>query len=355
MTQRPGTQSLWRRACDIGENAVERYHRLGWTGKLVFWLWIGLYLFAGIVMLVIGPNKVFAWFASLADKIRSLSYAWAVFLGLAIVLSFPPMIGFGTAQTLVGFALSLWPGFLVSAASCLLGSALAFLLIRLFDSSISRFPAFQALSQAVASKGLLLIVLLRLCPLPFSYSNASFASIEAVTLTRFILGTWRSILLPKVFLYVFIGDRMYKFADPKSRGEMDTLSKWLNAASIGISAIVAVGASYYVYKITIRYAAIPQVDDRARQGAMNGSSGGGPAPVAWSNDEEWSDSDSSRGGDTSGDDAVGGKARRAFRRDGRFSLRRSREEVAPLDGDDSFEGSRSPVDHSVSEVGRHRR
>lgn len=148
MTQRPGTQSLWRRACDIGENAVERYHRLGWTGKLVFWLWIGLYLFAGIVMLVIGPNKVFACasrsslnrsagsccvsrpgFASLADKIRSLSYAWAVFLGLAIVLSFPPMIGFGTAQTLVGFALSLWPGFLVSAASCLLGSALAFLYV----------------------------------------------------------------------------------------------------------------------------------------------------------------------------------------------------------------------------------
>ncbi|KAK4332387.1 Golgi apparatus membrane protein TVP38 [Rhodotorula toruloides] len=247
MTDCRSTVSLWRRARDIGEKAVERYHRLGWKGKLVFWLWIGLYLFAGIIALVIGPNKVFAWFASLADKIRSLSFAWAIF----VALSFPPMIGFGTAQTLVGFALSLWPGFLVAAASCLLGSALAFLvcrrLIRLFASSISRFPAFQALSQAVTSKGLLLIVLLRLCPLPFSYSNASFASIEAVSLPQFMLGT--CVLLPKVFLYVFIGDRMYKFADPESRGEMDTLSKWLNATSIGVSAIVAVGASYYVYKI----------------------------------------------------------------------------------------------------------
>uniref|UniRef100_A0A0K3CPF7 BY PROTMAP: gi/472582977/gb/EMS20639.1/ Golgi apparatus membrane protein tvp38 [Rhodosporidium toruloides NP11] n=1 Tax=Rhodotorula toruloides TaxID=5286 RepID=A0A0K3CPF7_RHOTO len=292
MTDCRSTVSLWRRARDIGEKAVERYHRLGWKGKLVFWLWIGLYLFAGIIALVIGPNKVFAWFASLADKIRSLSFAWAIF----VALSFPPMIGFGTAQTLVGFALSLWPGFLVAAASCLLGSALAFLLIRLFASSISRFPAFQALSQAVTSKG----------------------------------RGFQSVLLPKVFLYVFIGDRMYKFADPESRGEMDTLSKWLNATSIGVSAIVAVGASYYVYKITIRYTDLSQADLKAsRVSTVADGNSGGAAPQASTSEEEWGESDSSHEGGTSGDEAIGGKA--------------------------SSDEGHSPVDHSVLQHGQYRR
>ncbi|BGP21688.1 golgi apparatus membrane protein tvp38 [Rhodotorula toruloides] len=177
MTEEGSKGGLWRRVRDTGAKAIERYHRLGWKGKLVFGLGSDCIFLAGVVVLIIGPNEIFARFASLADEIRSLSYAWAIFLAVTVVLSFPPMIGFGTAQTLAGFASTLWPGFLVSAGSCLLGSTLT-------------------------------------------------------------------------FLYLFIGDRVYKFADPESRGEMDTLSKGLNAPSIVVSAALAVGASYYVYNVS---------------------------------------------------------------------------------------------------------
>lgn len=37
--------------------------------------------------------------------------------------------------------------------------------------------------------GLPLIVLLRLCPFPYPYSNAFFASIETVSLQEFMLAT----------------------------------------------------------------------------------------------------------------------------------------------------------------------
>lgn len=78
---------------------------------------------------------------------------------LGQVTSLPPLIGYGTAQTLIGFAYGVYPGFFISAGSCLVGGVFAFLVVRrlvhLFAPFIHKDKTFRALSNAVKVKGTL--------------------------------------------------------------------------------------------------------------------------------------------------------------------------------------------------------
>lgn len=227
-----------------------------------------------------------AEFAAWADQIAASPYGWAILFGIIIVTSVPPLIGYGTAQTLVGFAYGVWPGFLISASSCLAGGAFAFLVvrrfIRYFAPFLQRDSTHQALSRAVRAKGLPLMMMLRLAPFPYPYSNAFFASIETVTLGQFVVATLcvlvpsflslslsssgngltrlarlrtfsRSAITPKLLLHVFIGHRTYLFADPSSRHSMDPVSKWLNGAFLFVGTVLGAGTSWYLYRLTMRY------------------------------------------------------------------------------------------------------
>ena len=70
-----------------------------------------------------------AEFARWADFIAASPYGWAILFGIIVITSVPPLLGYGTAQTLVGFAYGVWPGFAISAASCIAGGAFAFLCV----------------------------------------------------------------------------------------------------------------------------------------------------------------------------------------------------------------------------------
>lgn len=62
-------------------------------------------------------------------------------------------------------------------------------LLHMFTPMLSRHAVFKALALAVREKGTPLVILIRLCPFPFPYSNAFFASIETVSLAQFFLAT----------------------------------------------------------------------------------------------------------------------------------------------------------------------
>ncbi|GAA5883923.1 hypothetical protein JCM3774_005249 [Rhodotorula dairenensis] len=239
----------------LGHLALERYRALSTAGKLAVWLWASLHVLFGVLFWLIGPERIFASFAGLADRVRDLPLGWLVLSLVIVVTSIPPLVGYGTAQTLVGFAYGVLPGFYISASSCLVGGAVAFLVVRrligLFAPYIQRDKTFAALSRAVRVKGLPLIVLLRLCPFPYPYSNAFFASIETVSLQEFMLATLA--ITPKLLLHVFIGHRTYLFADPTSRHKMDSTTRWINGIFMVVGTLLGVGTSWYLYKLTMRY------------------------------------------------------------------------------------------------------
>ncbi|GAA5984044.1 hypothetical protein JCM11641_005577 [Rhodosporidiobolus odoratus] len=242
---------------DLIYAAKARYDALSAIGKVCFWLWVAMHQVVGFLFFYIGPDKIFAYFAGLADDIRELPYGWAILCSIVVVTSLPPLVGYGTAQTLIGFAYGVWPGFFFSAGSCLAGGAFAFIVIRrllhLFSPYISRNPTFEALSKAVRYKGLGLMVMIRLCPFPYPYSNLFFASIETVSLGEFMLATLA--ITPKLLLHVFIGHRTYLFADPETRKNMDPTSRWLNGFLVIFGSLLGFATSWYLYKQTMRYVA----------------------------------------------------------------------------------------------------
>ncbi|GAA5826606.1 hypothetical protein JCM10212_003586 [Sporobolomyces blumeae] len=205
----------------------EWYSTLSPRTKLALWAYVVFNSVLAIVFWSIGWEAIFAWLAHLADQIRELPYGWLILSLIIVITSLPPLLGYGTAQTLVGFAYGVTPGFYISAASCLAGGCFAFVVLRRslewFRPVLNRQTTFQALSQAVKVKGLPLIILLRLCPFSYPMSNLFFASVESVTLGQFFLATLT--ITPKLLLHVFIGHRTYLFADPESRHKMDPLSR----------------------------------------------------------------------------------------------------------------------------------
>ncbi|GAA5969489.1 hypothetical protein JCM21900_002754 [Sporobolomyces salmonicolor] len=242
-------------AFTLRDRAIDRYHALNPTGKAMLWVWVALHFVFAAVFYFVGWENIFAWLAGLADNIRELPYGWAILSGVIVITSLPPLIGYGTAQTLVGFAYGVHPGWLISSFSCLVGGVFSFLLVRrlvgVFAPYIHKDKTFQALSQAVRVKGLPLIILLRLCPFPYPYSNAFFASVETVTLLQFFLATLT--ITPKLLLHVFVGHRTYLFASPEHRSKMDPLSKWLNGAFMVVGTLLGAATSWYLYKLTMRY------------------------------------------------------------------------------------------------------
>lgn len=113
----------------LGRLALERYRALSTAGKCAVWLWASLHVLFGALFWLIGPEAIFAAFAGLADRVRDLPHGWLLLSLVIVVTSIPPLVGYGTAQTLVGFAYGVLPGFYISAGSCLVGGAVAFLCV----------------------------------------------------------------------------------------------------------------------------------------------------------------------------------------------------------------------------------
>ncbi|KAK4055212.1 Tlg2-vesicle protein [Microbotryomycetes sp. JL201] len=223
--------------------------------QIALLVWSAFQVAVFIAALWIGPVRMFEILAEWADGLREMRFGWLLLLMTIIITSVPPLLGYGTAQTLCGFAFGVINGWLLGAAGCLIGGCFAFLLTRrlieYYAPMLKSNSHFQALSKAVKHKGLPLIVLIRLCPFSFPYSNAFFAAVESVSVFQFFIATLA--ITPKLLLHAWIGQRMYLFADPTSRHSMDPQAKRLNAIFIAVGTILGFAVSYYLYKMTMRY------------------------------------------------------------------------------------------------------
>jgi uncharacterized membrane protein YdjX (TVP38/TMEM64 family) len=139
----------------------------------------------------IGPEQVFDYTAQLAVYIRTLSFPRTTLILLVCIVSFPPLLGYGTLITLCGMAYggsqkvkgqdgnteylsgSLLHSWVLAASACMIGSLFSFLVIRTFllNSSIGRkltridslraSRQWRAMEQAIGQRGLSMVILVR--------------------------------------------------------------------------------------------------------------------------------------------------------------------------------------------------
>ncbi|KAL7315775.1 Tlg2-vesicle protein [Mucor circinelloides] len=202
-------------------------------------------------------RQFFQALETLSDKLSSMGYSGYILMSVLIFSSaFPPILGYGTYQTLSGFTFGFSVGFPISYLSALTGAVVCFQLSRSFLKArvvrtLSKYPNLEAVVKAVEKKGFKLFLLIRFSPYPFNLLNVFFAATN-ISLFQFAAGTAISLL--KIALHVYIGANLTSFAkhvlgedDDLSEAEQ-TVMKIRFAAAIFFS-VLAFVVMAYLYRV----------------------------------------------------------------------------------------------------------
>lgn len=135
------------------------------------------------------------------------------------------------------------------ASATIIGSLCSFIVSRtVLSRYVHRLVAndkrFAAFSLVLKHDGLKLLIMIRLCPLPYSISNGAISTVPTVQPLVFALAT--AIASPKLMIHILVGSRLAAIA--KSREKMDAGTKAINYASIVGGLILGVATGFLIYQ-----------------------------------------------------------------------------------------------------------
>lgn len=204
----------------------------------------------GIVFLIF-HKKAFDLVLSFAESWRELKSGPFIMFGLITLISFPPLIGYSFLSSLCGMMYGFW-GWPLLASATIFGSFMSFLACRYLFHDYAQNLArsnqkFAALTSTMEQDGFTLLLMIRLCPLPYSLSNGGLASIPSVSPWKFALAT--TMTSPKLLMHIFVGDRLTRLGS-----ETDSASRVINILSVAIAVILGSITAYTIYIRTIERA-----------------------------------------------------------------------------------------------------
>jgi uncharacterized membrane protein YdjX (TVP38/TMEM64 family) len=267
----PSATTRWLRSANRLTNKLQRAF-LGLTpfqqGGLVA---LNVVLLVLGVLFAVYNERVFAYLSPAAKRWRDTPGGWLVLWGLTFFVSFPPMIGYSTCVTVAGFVWGMYGWFIVASAT-IVGSTASFIVsrtvLRKYVSRLAeRNKRFAALSLVLKHDGIKLLIMIRLCPLPYSFSNGAISTIPTVTWQNYMLAT--AAITPKLLLHIFVGRQIGLLAEEGSK--MDFKTKMISYLSIAIGMAAGIATGYFIYVKT--KARAEQLE--AEEAAAGPANGGG--------------------------------------------------------------------------------
>ncbi|KAJ4409079.1 Tlg2-vesicle protein [Didymella pomorum] len=253
----------------VQRRAMTQYNKLSPVQKVLFSVG-GVVMFVISILFLVYNERIFGALLPYAKRWRDVTAGWLVLWALIFTVSFPPLIGYSSLLTIAGFVYGFPNGWFIAASATVAGSTASFLLSRtLLRTMVTRLIAndkrFAALALTLKHDGLKLLVMIRMCPLPYSLSNGAVATFPTVHAASFALAT--AIVSPKLMLHIFIGSQLEKIAE--SGGKMDARTKAISYLSIAIGAVAGVATGWFMYKKTKERAA--ELEEEERQGVRRTS------------------------------------------------------------------------------------
>ncbi|KAH6638242.1 hypothetical protein C7974DRAFT_374815 [Boeremia exigua] len=253
----------------LQRRGLAQYNKLSPVQKVLFSLG-GIAVFITSILFLVYNEAIFGALLPYARKWRDVPAGWLVLWALIFTVSFPPLIGYSSLLTIAGFVYGFPNGWFIAASATVAGSTASFLLSRtLLRTMVTRLIAndkrFAALALTLKHDGLKLLVMIRMCPLPYSLSNGAVATFPTVHWASYALAT--AIVSPKLMLHIFIGAQLEKIAE--SGGKMDARTKAISYLSIAIGAVAGVATGWFMYRKTKQRAA--ELEEEERQGVRRAS------------------------------------------------------------------------------------
>jgi len=256
-------QPRWRRKAEtVQRRATELWHNLTpyqRAGLVIF----NIVLLIAVILGLTYTERISALLTPAAKRWRELPAGWLILWFLTFFVSFPPMIGYSTCVTIAGFVFGMKGWFIMSTAT-VAGSTCAFLVSRtVLKTFVSRLTEknqrFAALSLVLKHDGLKLLIMIRICPLPYSLSNGAISTIPSVTWYNFMIAT--AVASPKLLLHIFVGSRLGDLAE--NGDKMDFKTKLVSYASILFGIVAGFTTGYWVYARTQARAKQLEAEDAA--------------------------------------------------------------------------------------------
>jgi uncharacterized membrane protein YdjX (TVP38/TMEM64 family) len=206
------------------------------------------------ILFLIYSHRIFEWLGPVAKEWRELPAGWLILWAAIFFTAFPPIIGYSTCLTIAGFVWGM-KGWLICASANVLGSLASFIASRTILSKyvhrlVGEDKRFKAFALCLKHDGLKILVMIRLCPLPYSLSNAALSTFPGLHPGVFTLAT--ACATPKLLIHVFIGSRLASLAE--SGGKMDMGTKIVNYISIIGGAVLGAVVGYVIYNRTVERA-----------------------------------------------------------------------------------------------------
>ncbi|CDK24194.1 unnamed protein product [Kuraishia capsulata CBS 1993] len=219
---------------------------------------------AGEVVIIVYHHQIIKLMALAAQGWRELKYGYLLMFTLLFCVSFPPVVGYSFLATLSGMIWGCPGGYPVLAAGTVLGSLASFLLFRNVLHAravrmVEQNKTLKSIALVLTGKNwpesLFILTLLRICPLPYSFSNGALAAAPGLSAVVF---TWASIISsPKLFIHLFVGSRLRELSKEK-----DTKSKVVDFVSILITGISFGITTFYLYgKVKNRLSEMSRQDE----------------------------------------------------------------------------------------------
>lgn len=231
-------------------NKVQNFQ--SWYYEQPKWKQIGIVILAVIaiifhIVLLVFYKKLIGSLLLLADKWHELSYGRLLLFTLVFFVGFPPLIGFLALSMLTGMVYGFLGGWPILATASISGSFVSFLVYRFLlhnqaERLIHSNEKFRAFSEILKEdQSLLLLVLIRLCPLPYSLSNGALAAVPNLPALTYLLAS--VITSPKLLIHTFVGHKMKELGDDKKSSS----SKVFDIISIVITGLAASVTTFIIY------------------------------------------------------------------------------------------------------------
>ena len=205
----------------------------------------------GIVFLIFALffyKRFIGSLVDLSDHWSQMKYGKLVLFLSMFFVGFPPLIGYTALSLLCGMSYGFPYGWPLIASASVMGSFASFLVFRylLHQRAIQLMRSnekVRAFSEILRDdSSLLLLILIRLCPLPYSLSNGALAGVPELPAQTFFLASL--LTSPKLFIHIFIGSKIKELGDANKA----TSTKVIDLISITITTIALTLSTYLVYK-----------------------------------------------------------------------------------------------------------
>lgn len=245
-------------------NALERRER--------YLVGVGLgCLLTFMTTLSIFHNQVIDFLARLSTRFHDVRFSWLILFIIYIIVSFPPLIGYSVLALFTGMVFGFPGGWPLIASGTLFGSFASFLTFRYLlkeraEALAKKSVKFTAFCETLRQDSFVLLWMIRLCPLPYSLSNAAMSTVPSVEPWKFFVATL--CCTPKLFLHIFIGSRLARLSTSK-----DNATWWANFISVVLALGIGIGTSYVIYNKTMEKARQIQhgeTDDQADDFEISG-------------------------------------------------------------------------------------